>query len=561
MKSIHRVSIVLILLLLAVAMAACGGGGEEPTTEVTIEPAATVAEVEPTQAPEPTDAPAPTEEPTPAGPTALSSFRDAIQATVQIEAEGSFMDPEFGMQLNTAGRGSGFIIDPSGIAVTNNHVVTGSAFLQVFVQGHDEPLNARVLGVSECSDLAVIDIEGEGYPFLEWNTAPASLGTEVYALGYPLGDPEPSLTRGVISKEEAGGETSWASVDEVLEHDATINPGNSGGPLVNTDGKVVGVNYAGASDANQYFAINAADARTIVEQLRGGTDLETIGINGEAVITMDGDTGIWVASVASGSPADRVGVEAGDIITKLEGLVLSTDGTMADYCDILRSREATDPMDIEVLRFATQEILEGQLNGPELEQSFSFAQAVEVEEEPAAGGDTGGDTGGDAGATYQEYVGIYDDSNAVYVEVPVEWAEVDGSNWVDEDDGTVLGSELIAAPNINEFSTTYTTPGVQILAGAYFGDITMGELVDFFDFSTDCTYDGRFDYADPVFNGVYDQYSNCAGQGSVIIVLAAEPADLSFATIVLVQAVTSADLDALDHILNTFNVVGTLPGQ
>ena len=408
--------------------------------------------------------------------------------------------------------------------------------------------------MSECSDLAVIDIEGEGFPYLDWNTAPAPLGTEVYALGYPLGDPEPTLTRGVISKEDAGGETSWASVDSVLEHDATINPGNSGGPLVTTDGKVVGVNYAGASDVNQYFSINASDARAIVEQLRAGTDMDSIGVNGEAVVTEDEISGIWVSSVESGSPADRAGVEAGDIITMLEGLVLSTDGTMADYCDILRSRNATDTMSIEVLRYATSEVLEGQLNGDELEQSFSFAQEVAA---PEGGEET--TSGGTA--TYETYVGIYDDSQAIYVEVPAEWAEVDGSNWVDDEDGTVLGSELMAAPNLNEFSTTYTTPGVQILAGAYFGDTTMGELVDFFDFSADCTYDGRFDYTDPVYTGVYDQYSNCAGAGSVIIVLAAEPAAQNYSVIVLVQAVTEADLDALDHILNTFNVVGTLPGQ
>jgi serine protease Do len=294
---------------------------------------------------------------------AAASFQEAIGATVQIVAQGSFMDPEFGMQYNSAGAGTGFIIDPSGVAVTNNHVVTGAAFLQVYVQGEDEPLNARVLGVSECSDLAVIDIEGDGFPYVDWNTAPASLGTEIYALGYPLGDPRPTLTRGVISKEDADGETSWASVDSVLEHDATINPGNSGGPLVTSDGKVVGVNYAGASDTNQYFSINAADARAIVEQLRAGTDLDSIGVNGEAVITEDDITGIWVSSVESGSPADRAGVEAGDIITMLEGLVLSTDGTMADYCDILRSRNATDTMSIEVLRYATSEVLEGQLNG------------------------------------------------------------------------------------------------------------------------------------------------------------------------------------------------------
>jgi len=554
-KSLRLVSLFL-LLILALVLVACGG--DEEGAEATVEPAATVAVAEATTAPvatvavaEATNEPAAT---VPAGPQAAASFQEAVNATVQIVAQGSFMDPEFGMQYNSAGAGSGFIIDPSGIAVTNNHVVTGAAFLQVYVQGRDEPLNAKVLGVSECSDLAVIDIEGDGFAFVDWNTAPVSLGTEVYALGYPLGDPEPTLTRGVISKEDAGGETSWASVDSVLEHDATINPGNSGGPLVTTDGKVVGVNYAGASDTNQYFSISAIDARPVVEQLRAGSDLDSIGVNGEAVVTEDDITGIWVASVESGSPANKVGIEAGDIITMLEGLVLSTDGSMADYCDILRSRNATDVMSIEVLRYATSEILEGQLNGDPLEQSFSFAQEVAAPE--------GGESSTESGTgTYENYVGIYDDSQAIYVEVPAEWAEVNGSNWVDDDDGTVLGSELIAAPNIADFSGTYTTPGVQILAGAYFGDTTMGELVDFFDFSADCTYDGRFDYTDPVYTGVYDQYSNCAGAGSVIIVLGAEPAAKNYSVIVLVQAVTEADLDALDHILNTFNVVGTLPGQ
>ena len=522
-----RTFMLMFTLIFMTALVACGGGQE---AEATIEPIATQqSQEQPTEA-SPTEAPAPTEEPAPAGPAAETSFQDAIQATIQIEAQGSFMDPEFGMQLNTAGRGSGFIIDPSGIAVTNNHVVTGAAFLQVFVEGNDRPLNAKILGVSECNDLAVIDIEGDGFPFLEWSDVAARLGTEIYALGFPLGDPEPTLTRGVISKERAGGETSWASVNNVIEHDATINPGNSGGPLVTTDGKVVGVNYAGNSGVNQYFSINASDARSVVEKLRAGSDLDSIGINGEAVITGDNTTGIWVASVKSGSPADKVGVKAGDIITRLEGLVLSTDGTMADYCDILRSRNATDPMSIEV--------------------SFSFAQAVEVAEEPAAGGD--------APATYTEYVGIYDDSQAVYVEVPVEWAQVDGSNWIG-DDGSIYGSSIIASTDIDGFSNTFTTPGMQILAGTVFGDSTMGELADIMDFSDSCTYDGRFDYSDGFYTGVYDQYSNCDDQGSVIIVLAAEPAEQDYSVIVLVQVVTDADLDALDHILDTFIVVGDLP--
>ena len=133
MKRVRPLSLIVIFVLFAALLIACGGGGEEPTTEVTIEPAATVAQAEPTQAPEPTAEPVaePTAEPTASGPTAMSTFQDAIQATIQIEAEGSFMDPEFGMQLNTAGRGSGFIIDPSGIAVTNNHVVTGLSLIHI----------------------------------------------------------------------------------------------------------------------------------------------------------------------------------------------------------------------------------------------------------------------------------------------------------------------------------------------------------------------------------------------------------------------------------------------
>lgn len=552
-----RYLLLTLFLLLGLTLVACGG--DEEGSQATIEPVATVAEAATDMPAEPTTA-APTVEPTAAGPIAAQSFQEAVPATIQIVAQGSFMDPEFGMQYNSAGAGSGFIIDPSGIAVTNNHVVTGAAFIQVYVQGRDKPLNAKVLGVSECSDLAVIDIEGDGYPYLDWNTGPITLGTEVYALGYPLGDPRPTLTRGVVSKEDADGETSWASVDSVIEHDATINPGNSGGPLVSTEGKVIGVNYAGSSNTNQYFAISAANARPVVEQLRTGKDLDSIGVNGEAVITEDNISGIWVSSVESGSPANKAGVKAGDIITMLEGLVLSTNGTMSDYCDVLRSRNATDTMSIEVLRYATQEVLEGQLNGDPLKQSFSFAEQVQVDDGNSSSGSSGSSGSTDT-ATYENYVGIYDDSQAIYVEVPAEWADVDGSNWLDSDDGSVLGSQLIASTDIAGFSGNYVTPGMQILAGAYFGDTTMGELVDVFDFSGDCTYDGRFDYSDPVYTGVYDQYSNCAGAGSVIIVLGAEPTAQNYSVVVLVQAVTEADLDALDHILNTFNVVGTLPGQ
>ncbi|MEZ4676896.1 MAG: trypsin-like peptidase domain-containing protein [Caldilineaceae bacterium] len=184
------------------------------------------------------------------GSGAVDTLADVRGAVVQIEAVGTFVDPAEGMQLNAAGRGSGFIIDPSGIAVTNNHVVTGGGLYKVYVDGEDEPRNAKVLGVSECADLAVIDIQGDGFPYLDWYQERIRVGLDVYAVGFPLGDPEFTMTRGIVAKERADGETNWASVDRVIQHDATINPGNSGGPLVNADGQVVAVNYAGNSETN-----------------------------------------------------------------------------------------------------------------------------------------------------------------------------------------------------------------------------------------------------------------------------------------------------------------------
>ena len=338
------------IALLVTAAIACGAAATPSPTSIPT--SSSTSESIPTPAPLPTSTPTPaiaaTATPTPLttptpAPTVVSSLRDVKLATIQIEAEGSFVDLELGQQLNRRGRGSGLIIDQSGIAVTNNHVVTGAAILRVWVGGVREPLNARILGVSECSDLAVIDIEGDGFPVFEWFDGEIYSGLDVFAAGFPLGDPEFTLTRGIVSKGRTRGETNWASVDSVIEHDATINPGNSGGPLVTLDGRVIGVNYAGRSDTGQFFAISREEALEVISQLRAGLDVDSIGVNGTAVRNEEESiSGIWVASVKSGSPASNVGLKGGDIITKLEGLVLAADGTLADYCDILRTHHPDD---------------------------------------------------------------------------------------------------------------------------------------------------------------------------------------------------------------------------
>lgn len=536
--------LILVLLLLGLVLTACGGGDEPPPAEPTVAP--TTAPVEPTNTPIPPTPIPPTPEPSPTPSNAVTTLQDVQKAAIQIVAQGTFEDPEFGLQMNAAGSGSGFIIDESGIAVTNNHVVTGAALLKVYVAGETEPRNAKILGVSECSDLAVIDIEGEGYPYLEWFDGNISVGLDVYAAGFPLGDPEFTLTRGIVSKAQADGETNWASVDRVIEHDATINPGNSGGPLVDGNGRVVGINYAGASSTNQYYAIARDEALEVIDVLRSEQDLTSIGVNGQAVSDGAGLSGIWVASVKSGSVADKAGVEMGDIITQLEGLVLATDGTMSDYCDILRTHDAEDVMSIQVLRYATQEVLEGQLSGDELALSFSFAQALE-EEVPTDTGSTGGDA-----TTYDSYVTVNDDSGTLQVEIPSAWVDINGSEWVENDNP--IGVAVSAAPNLDDFWDTWGTPGMFFGASATLNQTT-DEMLDEFQFTNSCTYEGRTPYEDPLYTGVYDLWSDCGDAGTLYVVVAATPADGAFLILVQVAVVTDADLDALDHILNSFVVL------
>ena len=362
----HPISGILLLVVFVLVVGlACGGPAatEEPAVEP-VQPAEVEGEDEPAPV---VEEPEVEDEPVVPASGAVSDLQGVRGAVIQIEAQGSFVDPEWG-EVNGAGTGSGFIIDPSGIAVTNNHVVTGAALLKVWIGGDSsKSYNARVLGVSECSDLAVIDIDGDGFPYLDWYDGAVQVGLEVYTAGFPLGEPEYTLTKGIVSKENANGETNWASLNSVIMHDATINPGNSGGPLIDNNGKVVAINYATFKAADQYFAIGRDVAVPVINTLRGGQDVDAIGINGTAVVTDDESlSGIWISSVASGSPAEKAGLTGGDILTSLEGFQIAADGTMSDYCDIIRTHSSRDTMAIEVLRFATSEYLQGQLNGTTL---------------------------------------------------------------------------------------------------------------------------------------------------------------------------------------------------
>lgn len=359
-----------LALVLALVMGACGE--QAPTAQAPPVVQQPAAQTQPptappqqavTQAPTSAQAATPAQASPPAQPAPGPQGLDLVAlATVQIVSQGTFVDPQLGTVQNVAGSGSGFIISEDGLVVTANHVVTGAATLNVYVPGRSKPVNARIVGASECADLAVIDLAGGGYPFIQFAERQPPVGTPIYVAGYPLGEPEYALVAGIIAKADAPGDSSWASVDHSLQHDALANPGNSGGPVVTEDGQVVGIHYASRPAVRQSFAIGLDQAMPILDILLQGRNLEWIGINGTAVVG-PGVSGIWVASVASGSPADRAGVRPGDIVVEIERLALATNGTMSDYCDILRSRGPADVLQVKVLRFSTGQVLEGQING------------------------------------------------------------------------------------------------------------------------------------------------------------------------------------------------------
>mgnify|MGYP006289970033 CR=1 FL=1 len=517
-----------------------------------------------TTQPEPTTPPVPE--------NLVTSLEEVQQAVIQIESQGTFVDPEFGFQPSF-GSGSGFIIAPSGLAVTNNHVVTGAALINVYIGGdHSKTYNARILAVSECSDLAVIDIEGDGFPYLEWYPDPINVGLEIYAAGFPLGEPQYTLTKGIVSKKDAGGESDWSSVNSVIEHDATINPGNSGGPLVNADGQVVGVNYASSTLTTQSYAIGRDAAVPVIDSLSRERNVDTLGVNGLAVVTTDGTlSGIWVSSVKSGSPADEAGIQPGDVITAMENFPLAADGTMGTYCDIIRTQGANSTLEVEVLRYDTNEVLEGQINGRKL-AVVSSAQ-VNANNNPNTNtntGNTGGNTssgpaiGGLIVDVYDDgFMNITDEYFALSVDVPYGWDDIDGSLWQDYwGDLYFTAASVTAAPFLIDFNSMYEASGVTFSAsrdwGAIGGYIQLLDGVKFW-YEDSCEWVEREDYIDQVYEGAYDFWQ--CGPDAGVVVIGARPsaAPTEYLVLVQIQMISDADVDAMVRIMDTFDVTGYLP--
>lgn len=455
-------------------------------------------------------------------------------ATMLVETEGNF-SYSGSDEIELFGGGSAFFIDQSGIAVTNHHVVGGAGIVRVFLAGEDQPRSARVLGVSECSDLAVLKIEGQDFPALRWYSEPITPGLDVYAAGYTE---EYNLTRGIVTRAPYRVEMGWASTEGVLEHDARILPGNSGGPLVTPDGQVVGVNYAATDFVTQSFAIGASTAASLVERLKNGEDIDSIGVNGEAFEDLEEDVrGVWVISVATGSPAFNVGIRAGDVITRLENLAVGRDATMAGYCEVIRSTRVGDQIRVEVYRPSTEKLLAGELNGEKLAVVTSFLDGA----------------GASRPSADEAFVEVTDDSGRIRVEVPTRWADVDGSSYRDNRNNLIF--DVVVAEDVDAFYDSWDASGVRISASYDLARSTneIELLEQYFDsYASDCEYEGTEPYEDAFYTGEFDVFSNCGGIGTGAYVLAVVPTHRSF--VIWIEAVIRFDRDlaALDRILASF---------
>jgi serine protease Do len=225
------------------------------------------------------------------------------------------------------GVGSGFILTPDGFVMTNAHVVEGADEVLVTLTDKRE-FKAKIIGADKRTDVAVVKIEATGLPAVRvGDVSRLKVGEWVMAIGSPFGL-DNTVTAGIVSAK--GRDTG--DYLPFIQTDVAINPGNSGGPLINMRGEVIGINSQIYSRSGGFmgisFAIPIDEASRVAEQLRvsGRVQRGRIGVQIDQVtrdvaesIGLGRPQGALVRSVETGSPADKAGIEAGDIITKFNG--------------------------------------------------------------------------------------------------------------------------------------------------------------------------------------------------------------------------------------------------
>jgi serine protease Do len=270
-----------------------------------------------------------------------------------------------------SGSGSGFIISPDGYILTNNHVVEGADRVTVVLADKRE-FTARVIGRDPNTDVAVIKVDARNLPTARMGDADAlEVGDWVLALGYPL-DLGQTTTAGIVSaKGRSIGIMGRSGAEAPLEHfiqtDAAINPGNSGGPLVDLQGRVIGINSAIASPTGFYsgygFAVPVNLARRVAEDLMrdGRVHRPMIGVEIRDATSADAEVfrlpspdGAVVSAEPRG-PAARAGLRMGDVIVGIDGEAVPGSGELME--SVMR-RHPGDRVALDVIRYGDRRRVE-----------------------------------------------------------------------------------------------------------------------------------------------------------------------------------------------------------
>ncbi len=256
------------------------------------------------------------------------------------------------------GEGSGVIVRADGYILTNNHVVEGSQQIQVELTDK-RVFPAKVIGIDPESDLAVIKIEGEQFPAIDFADSQAlQVADVVLAIGNPFGVFGNTVTMGIVSALGRTQVSESSPFESFIQTDAAINQGNSGGALVNTKGELVGINSSIFTRTGDFsgigFAIPSALARPIMEQLiatgevkRGylGVNLGAITPDIAARLSLRDAKGAFVGAVIDGAPGSRAGLRVNDVIVEINGKA-TLDRTEAVNIIALASPEQTIPLKI-----------------------------------------------------------------------------------------------------------------------------------------------------------------------------------------------------------------------
>lgn len=312
---------------------------------------------------EPVMPPAATPQPRTDLETSEQVAEKVVPSVVNISIETAVYDPWTGNQQNqTAGNGSGSIIDAQGHILTNAHVVAGSQNLIVTVGNRDYP--AEIVGVDPSSDIAVIKIDATDLTPIELgDSGSVKVGQWVMAVGSPFGL-EKSVTTGIVSalkrSETMQLETGSSVYSNMIQVDAAINPGNSGGALVDAEGRLIGmptlIQSTSGQSAGVGFAIPVNYAMQIAEQLIEsgsaihpflGVSVQTVDAALATEYGLSVNNGAYIATVEPGSAAESAGIAEGDVVVEIAGTrIRSADDLLVE----IRGHRPGDRVEITLYR-------------------------------------------------------------------------------------------------------------------------------------------------------------------------------------------------------------------